>query len=388
MSNMSRLHRDQNTTNSGDALIGAMAGTDGRAKGGNFFGKGNLGQLEAPNQQDVLFDKTDPENDWPLMLDDFGDRERDTSKKLPGQSVSLFEFIYEMYGDPTDRNYWDLPGYNSPGAIVAPQKFVPADKFDKDDPRNYWGYGSLDNPNVYEDVVQNDTDENIHEKDIERGVKTLEQIQDFLIMNGRRLGSVLEKTDIGFLLPMSLIENSTDKDLLLLFSSSRGSRGAKYSRLDNGKSLITIWFDKPFSTPRQFLENLSEWFITRRDSFIHEYTHYIDFENTDNNEIKNFKNAGDEGYENHHDADPSERRSLITQGIYRLMNDLKEKPEVWLKDRLRINLGEESFKLRAINFYFSKELLNSIDQKKTDYLNKKITALYKTYRGSKERIEL
>lgn len=155
------------------------------------------------------------------------------------------------------------------------------------------------------------------------------------------------------------------KNLILKFEI--GGKSAKFSKTTDKKNLITIYIDRPIFSSYKLKQELRDCLLARQSSFIHEFIHFLDFENKPLTEIFVAKN------EKENFTHPSEIKAYLYQGLHELICDLENTPTSIFNKKYGNNF--ESFQKTALKFFHPQFLKHSSDETKK-LIKKEIQEVY------------
>ena len=173
------------------------------------------------------------------------------------------------------------------------------------------------------------------------------------------------------------IPDENHKNLLLVFSP--GLTGAKFSYREDRKFVITIFVDGVFNWDREIVKNISEWFIKRRSSFVHEFVHYLDIK-----EIKDLDTFTGVDRKNlvSYSNNPIELRGHLQQVLHDFELDLEYKTSnnykkfKQLEKTTRDGKTKEGFIKNIKSVYFPSDFLAHLSKENEQKINKALSNKY------------
>lgn len=173
-------------------------------------------------------------------------------------------------------------------------------------------------------------------------------------------------------------ESPYHKNLVLIFAPTMTSGGAKFSLRSDGRFTITIFV--PFNNTtdiwmRQFPAIVRDWFLKRRSSYVHEFTHYLDIRDQQLDKVSPPDKSNNVEYYNH----PWEIRAFIQQAL----SDIEHAVEVklLLKNRKswvrEFGMTEGQFIAKAKKNYFNHEFLRYLSPENMKQVDDSLTDLFR-----------
>lgn len=165
-------------------------------------------------------------------------------------------------------------------------------------------------------------------------------------------------------------------NLLLIFKPIIGEGGAKFSYREDKKFTITVYVSHISETKfeRDFDEKVKDWFVARRSSYIHEFTHYLDIKDvTDLTSIKVPDPQKEKEYFNH----PNEVRAYLFQGISDIENAIEEK----LLNKRKLFVREfgtdnTQFISNALKKYFNHKFVSYLTPENRELVKRELGQFY------------